>query len=102
MARGGKDPGDTKSPLLEVARFSGHGLTLALAMGVFLLAGWWLDGRLGTTPLLTIVGALVGAGGGFYHILQHLLFFPRERAREAEQARGSGSGAGGDPESGSR
>jgi hypothetical protein len=58
---GGK-VGNDRSALSEMARYSGHGLTLALAMGLFLALGWWLDGRLGTTPVLTIVGALVGAG----------------------------------------
>jgi len=102
MDRSGEGGGDGDSTLVEVARYTGHGLTLAMAMGLFLLAGWWLDGRLGTTPLFTIGGALLGAAGGFYHILQHLLFFPREREKEREMRereqrersrRGGGAGA---------
>jgi len=68
-------------PLVTLARFSGHGLTLAMATAAFLFLGWWVDGKLGTTPWLTLLGALVGAAGGFYHILQHLVFFPMEEAR---------------------
>ncbi|TVP79038.1 MAG: AtpZ/AtpI family protein [Gemmatimonadales bacterium] len=67
--------------MVELARFSGHGLTLALSTGLFLLAGWWVDGRLGTLPLFTILGALTGAAAGFYSMLQHLVLAPRERAR---------------------
>jgi F0F1-type ATP synthase assembly protein I len=68
--------------VVALARFSGHGLTLALSTGMFLLLGWWLDGRIGTTPVLTILGALVGAGAGFYSMIQHLLLRPRKRGGE--------------------
>jgi ATP synthase protein I len=75
---------DDESQLQNLARFSGHGLTLALATGLFLLAGWWVDGRLGTVPLFTILGAMLGAGAGFYSLLQHLIFLPREEEKEGE------------------
>jgi hypothetical protein len=78
--------GKGEPPLVTMARFSGHGLTLAMATIAFLFLGWWVDGKLGTTPWLTIVGALVGMAGGFYHILQHLVFFPREEARRKAAA----------------
>lgn len=84
MARDREEHDTEESRLAEMARLSGHGLTIALATAAFLLAGWWLDGRLGTTPLLTIVGALVGGAAGFYSLLQHMLFFPRRRAEEEE------------------
>ena len=92
---GGEDAPGGDTALRELARFSGHGLTIAVAMGIFLMAGWWVDGRLGTTPLLTIIGALLGAGAGFYSMLQHLVFFPRQRAEDRE-ARDSEDGAPGD------
>lgn len=72
-------PGDEESTTQALARFSGHGLTIAVSTGLFLFAGWWVDGWLGTTPLLTVVGALLGAAAGFYSLLQHMVFFPRER-----------------------
>lgn len=80
---------ENESQLVTLARFSGHGLTLALATGLFLIAGWWIDGKLGTTPLLTILGALTGAAAGFYSLLQSLVFFPARQRREREEAEGS-------------
>jgi F0F1-type ATP synthase assembly protein I len=56
-----------------MARYAHLGLQLALATGLFLFAGWWADGRLGTTPLLTILGALMGAAAGFYSMIRQLL-----------------------------
>lgn len=73
---------DQEAALVTLARMSGHGATLALSTGLFLLLGWWVDGRIGTRPLFTILGAMIGAGAGFYSILQHLLLRPRARERE--------------------
>lgn len=79
--------GAPESPLVQLAHFSGHGLTIALSTGLFLMGGWWLDGKVGSRPLFTIVGALTGAGAGFYSVVQHLVLLPRERARkDAEDA----------------
>jgi hypothetical protein len=99
---GEDEGGSPDSPLVHLAQYSGHGLTIALATGLFLAAGWWLDGRVGTRPLFTIVGALTGAAAGFWSVLQHLLFIPREREREREAERkGKGPGSG-DAEGGGR
>ena len=78
------------SQLSEVARHAGHGLTLAAAVFVFFLAGWWLDGHVGTRPLFAIVGAMLGAMGGFYSLYQNLVLKPEaRRAKEAERDRDS-------------
>lgn len=63
----------------DMGRYAGLGLQLALAVGLFLAAGWWVDGKIGTTPLLTIVGALTGAGAGFYSLYHHLVIAPRRK-----------------------
>ena len=66
--REGPDP-----PLVAASRYSGYGLQLAASVGLFMAAGWWADGRLGTTPLLTIGGALGGGAAGFYSLYRHLV-----------------------------
>jgi ATP synthase protein I len=71
-------PPETNSAMVHLARFSGHGLTLALSTGLFLMAGWWVDGKLGTRPLFALIGALLGAAGGLYSMVQHLLLMPRK------------------------
>lgn len=65
-------------------QFTGYGLTLALSTLLFLLGGWWLDGKVGTTPLFTILGAFLGAGGGFYSLYYHVVVEPRERDKDGE------------------
>lgn len=58
--------------IAAVGPFLGHGLTLAMATAFFFFVGWVIDGRLGTTPILSILGALVGGAGGFYYLVRHL------------------------------
>jgi ATP synthase protein I len=51
-------------------RYAGLGFQFVASMGVLGLGGYWLDGKLGTYPLLLIVGIFLGAAGGFYSLLQ--------------------------------
>ena len=67
----------------EMGRYAHLGFQLALATGLFLAVGWWLDGKLGTTPLLTIVGAMGGAAAGFYSMYHQMVVEPRQRAAAA-------------------
>jgi len=89
----GKKGGEGEPPLVVMARFSGHGLTLAMATGLFLFLGWLLDARLGTVPLFTIVGALTGAAAGFYHLIKQLILLPRD-GEEGERKAGGEADAG--------
>ncbi|GMR12442.1 MAG: hypothetical protein BMS9Abin29_0631 [Gemmatimonadota bacterium] len=68
-------------------QYMGHGLTLALATLFFLLVGWWLDSKLGTRPLLLLLGAFVGAGAGFYRLYYYVVIKSRPKSEDAEDAR---------------
>jgi F0F1-type ATP synthase assembly protein I len=71
-----------------MGRLAHLGLQLALSTGLFLLGGWWLDGKVGTTPLLTILGALLGAGAGFYSMIRQVQASSRgsgDRIRSEEE-----------------
>lgn len=76
---GGSDPRDL---FRATGQYMGLGLTLALSVLLFLGIGAWLDSRLGTGPLLLIVGAFVGAGAGFYSLYYHIVIEPRQREKE--------------------
>jgi F0F1-type ATP synthase assembly protein I len=53
---------------LSGADFAGVGIQFALAIILFLYVGQWIDKRVGTNGLFTILGVFVGAGGAFYGI----------------------------------
>jgi hypothetical protein len=70
---GKRDPKAPDPMLVSMARYSGLGLQLAGSVVVFMLAGRWLDGKLGTGQWLTLVGAMVGGAAGFYSLYRHLV-----------------------------
>lgn len=66
-------------------QFMGHGLTLALAVLLFMGVGAWLDTKVGTAPVLMVIGAFVGGGAGFYRLYYHIVIQPRERDNNPDQ-----------------
>ena len=58
---------------VEYGRYLGLGLTWALSTALFLYLGSLADRWLATRPVLTIVGAFVGAAAGFYYLYSQLM-----------------------------
>ncbi|MEY2982816.1 MAG: putative F0F1-ATPase subunit Ca2+/Mg2+ transporter [Planctomycetota bacterium] len=70
----------------------GAALTFAVSVALFAWLGHLGDGSLGTSPILMIVGVLMGLVGGFLHVLRvlapDLLPFGKSSGHPAER-RGS-------------
>ncbi len=79
----GKGTRETEPALVSMARYTGFGMQLAASVGLFMAAGWWVDGKLGTVPLLTILGALGGGAAGSYSLYLHLV---KDRDSEGPRA----------------
>ena len=47
-------------------------MTFAVVVAMFALGGFWLDGKLGTSPLFVLLGILLGLLGGTIHLLRTL------------------------------
>ena len=54
-------------------RYAGLGVQLAVSLLVFVWLGQWLDRRLGTGGLLTVVFAFIGFGGTMYWLIRSLI-----------------------------
>lgn len=67
----------------DLSRYAGLGIQFAATLLLFVGAGIWLDGKLGTSPWLLIVGVLLGGTGAFYAILRAVP--PARGARDANQ-----------------
>ena len=68
----------------EAGRFVGLGISWLLTMLFFAWGGLALDRRIGTTPVLLILGILVGFAGGFCAL------YLRAAAEPADQPPGRG------------
>ena len=83
------DPDEVDRQRREMMRasgqFMGHGMTLALAVLLFMGVGAWLDTKVGTAPILMVIGAFVGGGAGFYRLYNHIVIEPRERDDNPDQ-----------------
>ena len=56
-----------------LGRVTGFGLTMVVSMMAFGAAGLWLDGKLHTTPVFTVILFLLGGAGALaYGIISFL------------------------------
>lgn len=69
---------------------AGLGAQFFASILIFVYAGNWLDRRLGTSPLLLLLGVFVGGGGSFVLGYRGLT----RRQREAERRRAADKDAG--------
>lgn len=63
-----RDPPQT--PLAVGFAWASRITTLALEFVLPSLAGWWIDGRLGSRPVAMILGTVLGFLVGMLHLLQ--------------------------------
>lgn len=73
-----RDRDDSQEVIRASGQYLGYGLTWALSVLLFLGVGAWIDGKLGTSPWLLILGAFIGAGAGFYSLYYHIVIEPRQ------------------------
>lgn len=77
-----KRPHPSSRKALSGADFAGVGVQFAVAIIAFLYAGQWLDNRLGTNGLFTIVGVFVGGGAAFYNMYRKISAAQRQDDEE--------------------
>ena len=54
------------------------GVQFVASILLCLFAGRWLDEKLGTEPILLLVGVLLGVTAGFYHFFRSVLQIGKE------------------------
>ena len=66
----------------DIAPYASVGIQFAVTILVFVAGGWWLDGRLGTTPIFILLGMLLGAVAAFYKLYRTLMDLDEKRKKE--------------------
>jgi F0F1-type ATP synthase assembly protein I len=77
-----KSAGDMARVYREMGPYLGLGTQLALSIIVFLFIGRWVDGQLKTEPAFMLVGAFMGAVGGFYHLIKTVIQLGEKKKEE--------------------
>jgi len=78
MATPSQNQESQESAFLRYLRFSHLGLQFAITVGLPIGVGIWLDRRLGTGVLLTILGLMLGFGAGVWALCREV--FPDGRS----------------------
>lgn len=69
---------------------SSVGIELAVSVLIGLFFGRWLDGQIGTAPIMMIVFLVLGFAAGMRAIYRHVAIADREAARSEAERRAAG------------
>ena len=72
MSLPGNDKRKRREGMVQAGMMLGAGLQFAVTIMIATAGGWWLDGKLSTSPFLLIAGMLFGATAAFYHLYKGL------------------------------
>ena len=67
-------------------RYSGVGLELAGATAGLALAGYWIDGKFGSSPWGMLTGVIIGIVGGLYNLVKESQAAIREAKSDDDAA----------------
>jgi ATP synthase protein I len=65
-------------------RFIGVGWFIAISILLGVWGGLWLDGKLGTSPIMMIVGLILGLLVAFYGVYRMLIPLMRDRRNKGD------------------
>ena len=74
-----KSPGGSNKAYGEGWIYVSYGITFALAVVLWALGGIWVDRRLGTVPLFTLIGTLGGMMLAGFWLMQRIKAGERKR-----------------------
>lgn len=66
----------------EVGPYLGLGVQLAASIVLMFFLGYWLDKKLSTSPLLTIIMSFLGGFAGIYNVIKTVLDINRREKNE--------------------
>lgn len=72
----------TGKKYVEVGPYLGLGVQLAASIVLMFFLGYWLDGKFGTSPLLTIIMSFLGGFAGIYNVIKTVLNLNRKSKGE--------------------
>jgi len=65
-----KNNSDDRPPMAVAIEWSTRLVTIGLEMAIPPAGGYWLDLRVGTSPVFVVLGAILGFTGGMSHLMR--------------------------------
>lgn len=65
----------------EAGPYLGLGFQLAATIVLMFFLGYWLDGKLNTNPILTIIFSFLGGFAGIYNVIKVVLDLNRKKKK---------------------
>ena len=75
---------------LSIQNFAGAGIQFALAIVFFLLAGQWVDRKLGSSPAFLLIGVFIGGSAAFYSLYRRVTKAQKADDERRKMERSSG------------
>ena len=91
MEKPGSRPGWVGEAGRDYLRFSAVGIQFAITIGLFIAVGWYLDHKLGTAPILLLLGVFLGPPAAFYN-LYRAVYGPSDGAEDDGSGKGQPGG----------
>lgn len=66
----------------DVGPYLGLGFQLAASIILMFFLGWWLDGKFGISPALTIIFSFAGGFAGIYSVIKAVLDLNKKKKSE--------------------
>ena len=80
-----RPPGAEPNGGLSGAEFAGVGLQFAAALILFLYVGQWIDRKVGTSGVFTLLGVFVGGGAAFWNLYRKIVAAQRKDDEERKR-----------------
>lgn len=71
----------------DYSRYSSVGAQFGLVLALFALAGYWVDTRLGSSPIFLVLGVLFGFGGGLYSLIKKIPVSSKGRSKRSDSSK---------------
>ena len=74
-------PKEQGNAFIQFGYYTAMVTQMAMSMAAGVVLGYWLDGKFNTSPILTLLGTILGMAAGIHNLIQMINYFKRKEQR---------------------
>jgi len=74
-------PKEQENAFIQFGYYTALVTQMAMSMAAGVVLGYWLDRKFNTSPILTLLGTILGMTAGIYNLIQIINYFKRKEQR---------------------